>query len=191
MIKFKNLPDSDKPRERLYMYGSENLSNEELISIILKTGTKNLSVKEVSLKLLESVGDIAKIKDIETVIADWETAQATYVDSVAMYASTYHLNENVSTFINQLEEKIPTGVVITGFSSNNAGVTLPAKASNYEDVAEFIVQLKTIDCVDDVFIGSLVKEVGEDGETTFSFAVTAVYVVPVDDAADEAATEAE
>ena len=64
MIKFKNLPDSDKPRERLYMYGSENLSNEELISIILKTGTKNLSVKEVSLKLLESVGDIAKIKDI-------------------------------------------------------------------------------------------------------------------------------
>ena len=32
MIKFKNIPDSDKPRERLYNYGSENLSNEELIS---------------------------------------------------------------------------------------------------------------------------------------------------------------
>ena len=64
MIKFKNLPDSDKPRERLYMYGSENLSNEELISIILKTGTKNMSVKEVALKLLESVGSIDKFRDI-------------------------------------------------------------------------------------------------------------------------------
>lgn len=64
MIKFKNLPDSDKPRERLYLYGSENLSNEELISIILKTGTRKMSVKEVSLKLLECVGDIAKFKDI-------------------------------------------------------------------------------------------------------------------------------
>jgi len=64
MIKFKNLPDCDKPRERLYMYGSENLSNEELISIILKTGTKNMSVKEVSLKLLEVIGDINKFRDV-------------------------------------------------------------------------------------------------------------------------------
>jgi DNA repair protein RadC len=64
MIDFKKIPDSDKPRERLYMYGSENLSNEELISIILKTGTKKMSVKEVALKLLEEVGDIDKFKDI-------------------------------------------------------------------------------------------------------------------------------
>ena len=64
MIDFKNLPDSDKPRERLYMYGSENLSNEELLSIILKTGTKNMSVKEVSLKLLESIGDISRFRDV-------------------------------------------------------------------------------------------------------------------------------
>jgi len=64
MIDFKNIPDSDKPRERLYNYGSENLSNEELISIILKTGSKQYSVKEVSLKLLEYLQDISKLKDI-------------------------------------------------------------------------------------------------------------------------------
>ena len=64
MIDFKSLPDGDKPRERLYTYGGENLSNEELISIILKTGTKKMSVKELSLKLLESVGDVNKLKDV-------------------------------------------------------------------------------------------------------------------------------
>ena len=64
MVKFKNIPDSDKPRERLYNYGSENLSNEELISIILKTGSRKYSVKEVALKLLEEIGDIDKLKDI-------------------------------------------------------------------------------------------------------------------------------
>lgn len=64
MINFKNIPESDKPRERLYQYGSENLSDEELISIILKTGTKGMSVKEVSLKLLENVGNIKRLKDI-------------------------------------------------------------------------------------------------------------------------------
>ena len=64
MIDFKKIPNQDKPRERLYVYGSENLSNEELISIILRTGTRNMSVKEVSLKLLESIGDISKLRDI-------------------------------------------------------------------------------------------------------------------------------
>lgn len=64
MINFKNIPDDDKPRERLYKYGSENLSDEELLSIILKTGTKGMSVKEVALKLLEELGDIKRLKDI-------------------------------------------------------------------------------------------------------------------------------
>ena len=64
MIKFKNIPDTDKPRERLYNYGANNLSNEELISIILKTGSKKYSVKEVSLKLLETINDVNNLKDI-------------------------------------------------------------------------------------------------------------------------------
>ncbi len=64
MIKFKQLPDCDKPRERLYLYGSENLSNEELISIILKTGSKKMCVKEVSLLLLESIENISYLRDI-------------------------------------------------------------------------------------------------------------------------------
>jgi len=64
MIDFKSLPDSDKPRERLYNYGSENLSDEEILSIILKTGTRGMSVKELSLKLLENVGSIDRLKDI-------------------------------------------------------------------------------------------------------------------------------
>lgn len=64
VIDFKKLADNDKPRERLYEYGSESLSNEELLAIIIKTGSKKLNVKEVALKILESVGDISKLKDI-------------------------------------------------------------------------------------------------------------------------------
>ncbi len=64
MIVFKNISDSDKPRERLYNYGADSLSNDELIAIILKTGSRKYSVKEVALKLLEQIGDIEKLKDI-------------------------------------------------------------------------------------------------------------------------------
>ena len=40
------------------------MSNVELLSIIIKTGTKDTNVKEVALRLLEEVGDIKNIKDI-------------------------------------------------------------------------------------------------------------------------------
>ena len=39
-MKFKELPDEEKPRERLALYGAKNLSNEELLMILLKSGTK-------------------------------------------------------------------------------------------------------------------------------------------------------
>lgn len=64
MVDFKKLSNQDKPRERLLLYGSNSLSNDELLAIILKTGSKKYNVKELSLKLLEELGDIYKLKDI-------------------------------------------------------------------------------------------------------------------------------
>ena len=64
MIDFKKIPNSDKPRERLYNLGSECLSNEELLAIILKTGGRKYNVKELALKVLEVIGDINNLSDI-------------------------------------------------------------------------------------------------------------------------------
>ena len=64
MTKFKEIPNEEKPRERLLLYGKNNLSNEELLMIILKTGTKKLSVKEVSNNLLAYLKDIRNLKNI-------------------------------------------------------------------------------------------------------------------------------
>jgi DNA repair protein RadC len=63
-MKIKNIPQSERPRERLLKYGSEKLSNEELLSIILKTGTKKQSVKEISTILLSKINNIQNLKDI-------------------------------------------------------------------------------------------------------------------------------
>ena len=47
----KDIIKSERPRERLLEAGEKSLSNEELLSIILKTGTKNISVKDLSRKI--------------------------------------------------------------------------------------------------------------------------------------------
>jgi len=64
MIKISEMIKSDRPRERLSTYGVENLSNDELLTIILSSGTKNISVKELSFNILKQVKDIKKLNNI-------------------------------------------------------------------------------------------------------------------------------
>jgi len=64
MVKFKDLPDEEKPRERLVLYGVEALSNEELLMILLKSGTKKYNVKELSLQILKLSGGISNLKNL-------------------------------------------------------------------------------------------------------------------------------
>ena len=46
------------------LYGSKSLSNEELLMIILKTGTKGKSVKELAIDVLSKCGGIQNLKNI-------------------------------------------------------------------------------------------------------------------------------
>lgn len=63
-MKIKDIPESERPRERLIEYGSDSLSNEELLAIILKQGTRNKSAKELGLDLLNSINNINELENI-------------------------------------------------------------------------------------------------------------------------------
>ena len=79
MYKIKDLPIEERPRERLKSVGVSNLTDKEIISIILKTGTKEKNVNDLSLELLKnysllefkdlSLNDLMKIKGIGEVKA--------------------------------------------------------------------------------------------------------------------------
>lgn len=62
-MKIKDLPKEDRPREKLIKYGVSALSNEELLCIILKTGTKDKSVKDLSDEILNEVSNISNLKE--------------------------------------------------------------------------------------------------------------------------------
>ncbi|MBK9098290.1 MAG: DNA repair protein RadC [bacterium] len=50
----KELPLDDRPREKLLLRGAQNLSDAELIAILLRTGKKGKSVLEISRDLINS-----------------------------------------------------------------------------------------------------------------------------------------
>ena len=68
-IKIKQLPEGERPYEKLEMYGEKNLSNAELLAIIIKTGTKELTSIDIAKQILnlnqnENKGDLNFLRDI-------------------------------------------------------------------------------------------------------------------------------
>lgn len=52
-ITIKELPEAERPYEKLELYGEKTLSNAELLAIIIKTGTKKETSVEIAQKLLK------------------------------------------------------------------------------------------------------------------------------------------
>ena len=68
-LKIKELPEAERPYEKLELYGERNLSNAELLAIIIKSGTKEKTSVEMSNEILNlnknhNKGDINFLRDI-------------------------------------------------------------------------------------------------------------------------------
>ena len=52
MLKIKDIPKIERPREKMEKYGPEKLSDAELLAILLRTGTKELNVIDLAKSIL-------------------------------------------------------------------------------------------------------------------------------------------
>lgn len=76
MVKIKDLPKSDRPREKLLVKGVEGLKDAELLSILLRTGKAGKSAVEIASQILSkyskkrllqmTYSDLVKIDGINT-----------------------------------------------------------------------------------------------------------------------------
>ena len=68
-LKIKELPEIERPYEKLELYGEKNLSNAELLAIIIKNGTKEKTSVEMANEILnlntsQDKGDLNFLRDL-------------------------------------------------------------------------------------------------------------------------------
>ena len=68
-MKIKELPEAERPYEKLELYGEKYLSNAELLAIIIKSGTKEKTSVEIANEVLNlnqnhNKGDINFLRDL-------------------------------------------------------------------------------------------------------------------------------
>ncbi len=61
MLLIKEIPSKERPRERFMRYGKEALSNQELIAILLRTGTNQTSVLSLAHQIMRTHTSMRKI----------------------------------------------------------------------------------------------------------------------------------
>ncbi|MCR4716712.1 MAG: pilus assembly protein PilM [Lachnospiraceae bacterium] len=120
---------------------------------------------------------IAAIQDIENIISEYDATTAKVQDIRALYESTVTPNEQALTFVEALEDKIPKDVVLTDLSLTADGNSFNCEAESYDSIAKFIMQLKTISCVKDVYTSGITVEKAEDKDESekYTFSITCSY----------------
>ncbi|GAY75130.1 RadC family protein [Sporolactobacillus inulinus] len=62
-IMMKDVPNGDRPRERLIREGASVLSNQELLAILLQSGTRNQSVMQLAGRLVSQFNGLEQLRE--------------------------------------------------------------------------------------------------------------------------------
>jgi len=112
-MKMKELPVSERPYEKLEMYGANTLSNAELLAIIIKSGTKEESSVMLAQKIL-SLGEKQNCKqDNLTFLQELSIEEFMKIKGIGkvkaiQLKATCELAKRISKPIEQMKRKIKT-----------------------------------------------------------------------------------
>ena len=72
-LRIRDLPEEEKPREKLRKYGPASLKNYELMAVILGKGTRKEGILELSKRIMSQYGDQAVFSqgDVDTLKNEW------------------------------------------------------------------------------------------------------------------------
>lgn len=117
---------------------------------------------------------IAQEQEIETIYNGYQDSKLKYEQFLTMYEYTNTPNEALVEFINEMEKKMPSAIVVETFSSTGTEVNFSMKVGSKSEAAETIIQLRSFESLSDVTTTGI--DEGEDG--TVSMTVTCTYAEP-------------
>ena len=110
MVKIKDLPKSDRPREKLAAKGPRALKKEELIAILLRTGTKGRNALKIAKDILRLYGDKklldAPYKELKNMHGMGPTKAAHILAAIELGKRLYKEKTEKEIFINSPEDVI-------------------------------------------------------------------------------------
>lgn len=148
-LRMLDIPENERPKEKLLRYGAESLSNPELLAIVLRTGTKGENVLNLSQKIIAELNGLngilnASVKEM-TKIKGVKEAKASQILAVAELFRRFNTYKSFNEF-----KRITSPREVANMLYGEMG------ASNQEVLKLIILNTKNeVVKIKDVFKGSL------------------------------------
>ena len=121
---------------------------------------------------------ISEESSIEEIYSAYTNAKAQYDNYQNMYQYTNTPNEGLKTFIEELEEKMPSDITVESFSSTGTQVSFSMRVGSKSAAANTIMQLRTFESLSTVTTTGI--DEAEDGTVSLSVLCTYSDPAPMD-----------
>jgi DNA repair protein RadC len=102
-IRIHDIPEEERPRERLIRNGPESLSNAELLGVILRTGSKQENVVSMSSRILSKYNiKQLSLANVSRLMQENGVGKA----KAAQVAAVFELARRLETFVEEPKRKI-------------------------------------------------------------------------------------
>lgn len=129
---------------------------------------------------------IEELKPIEEVRNTYSETQELWVDADSMYKMTENHNEDLVEFIQELEDKMPSDILVLSMAASADTVSMNIEVASKESAAKVLQELIGFETIQIVSTGGLTDSYDEESEMhVVSFSVNCTYAEKVDEAEAE------
>ena len=118
--------------------------------------------------------EITKNESAETIYNEYKSMKEKYSQYEQMYNFTNTPNESLVAFLGELEQKMPSTLVIDSFTSTGTGVSFSVEVANKKEAANTLMQLRKFESL----TGVSTTGTSEDESGIVTMSVTANYAQP-------------
>jgi DNA repair protein RadC len=152
-----DLPQEDRPRERLKEVGVDKLSIQELLALVIEKGRKGNSVLSVSQNLLARFGNLAKMK--EASVEELQEVDGIGFATACKLKAALKLGEKALNKHNKFDYEITTPKAVFDLLKNELG----NKKKEHFKILSLTTRKKLIS-IDDISIGILDSSIAHPRE---------------------------
>lgn len=117
----------------------------------------------------------ANLEYINQVYQEYENAKKSYTEVATLNAATDHKNKNLNTLLDELQERLPSEMAVSTFTSSATGITMTIETKTKISVAQMLMALEeNLTSLTDIVVPAVSMNEA-DGKITYTFTVTAQY----------------
>ena len=154
-----------------------------IVSLVVLTSVllwflSDQQVKEAEAEKARLSAQIASMESIDIIYTENQKISVELNTIQGLEQICYSNNEILVPLITELEQKLPSTVIVHSMTAGETGIVLNVTANSKETAAMTMMQLKTIPYITNVTTTGISDQKNEAGMSVVSFSIMAAYAAP-------------